>query len=51
MIHMGSHRFFMREPGKDDTATGTARFSNLYVLEDGRWLLKDVLSYDHRPAD
>lgn len=50
-IQMGSHRFYIREPGKEDVPTGIARFTNVYVLEGGRWLLKDVLSYDHRPAD
>jgi hypothetical protein len=50
-IHSGVHWFDLREPGKPDVRTGVARFTGVYVLEDGRWWLKDVLSYDHRPAD
>jgi hypothetical protein len=46
-IQTGSHRFYIREPGKDDVLTSVARFTHVYVLEDGRWLLKEVLSYDH----
>jgi hypothetical protein len=51
VIHTGSHRFYLREPGKPDVPTGIARFTNVYVLDEGRWLLKEVLSYDHRSVD
>lgn len=47
-IHSGVHHFHMREPGKPDTPTSSARFTHVYVREDGRWLLKEVLSYDHQ---
>ena len=46
-IQTGHHRFYLRAPGKEDTLTGTARFTHVYVLEHDRWLLKEVLSYDH----
>jgi hypothetical protein len=46
-IQRGIHHFYLREPGKPDRATSTARFTHVYVLEDGKWLLKEVLSYDH----
>lgn len=46
-IQTGRHRFYIREPGKDDVLTSIARFTHVYVIEDGRWLLKEVLSYDH----
>ncbi|TDK23214.1 nuclear transport factor 2 family protein [Luteimonas aestuarii] len=49
-IHSGVHWFDLREPGKPDVRTGVARFTSVYVLEDGKWWLKDVLSYDHRAA-
>ncbi|MCF7222312.1 nuclear transport factor 2 family protein [Marilutibacter chinensis] len=47
-IQNGVHHFYLREPGKPDTPTSSARFTHVYVREDGRWLLKEVLSYDHR---
>lgn len=46
-IQRGVHHFYLREPGRADVATGSARFTHVYVLEDGKWLLKEVLSYDH----
>ena len=51
-IQRGVHHFYLREPGKPDVHTSSARFTHVYVREDGRWLLKEVLSYDHRaPGD
>jgi len=47
-IQTGTHRFFHREPGKADVSTSTARFTHLYLLENGKWMLKEVLSYDHK---
>ena len=49
-IQTGRHRFYIRKAGAPDLPTGAARFTHVYVLEGGRWLLKDVLSYDHRAA-
>lgn len=46
-IQHGVHHFYIREPGKPDVPTSTARFTHVYVLDDGKWLLKEVLSYDH----
>jgi hypothetical protein len=47
-IQTGTHRFYLRKAGAPDRLTSSARFTHVYVLEGGRWLLKDVLSYDHR---
>jgi hypothetical protein len=47
-IQTGTHRFYHREPGKADTPTSMARFTHLYLLVDGKWMLKEVLSYDHQ---
>jgi hypothetical protein len=47
-IQTGTHRFFRRETGKADTPTSTAKFTHLYILENGKWMLKEVLSYDHQ---
>lgn len=51
-IQTGLHHFYLREAGKPDVHTSSARFTHVYVLVDQRWLLKEVLSYDHRsPGD
>ena len=49
-IQTGVHHFYHRRPGKPDEHTGTAKFTHLYLLENGNWLLKEVLSYDHKAA-
>jgi CubicO group peptidase (beta-lactamase class C family) len=46
-IQHGIHHFYIRETGKDDLWTGTARFSSVWLLEKGIWKLSEVLSYDH----
>jgi hypothetical protein len=47
-IQTGTHRFYRREAGKADIPTSTAKFTHLYLLENGKWRLKEVLSYDHQ---
>lgn len=47
-LQTGVHDFYIRERNKPDQHTSRARFTHLYVLEKGEWLLKEVLSYDHR---
>lgn len=48
-IQSGIHEFYIREPGKEDLLTGIAKFTHLYLFEDGKWLLKEVFSFDHNP--
>lgn len=50
-IQTGVHHFYMREPNKPDVLTSTARFTHLWLLENGMWLLKEVLSYDHQDPE
>jgi CubicO group peptidase (beta-lactamase class C family) len=47
VIQNGIHDFYIREANKADLHTSRARFTSLYLLENGNWLLKEVLSYDH----
>ena len=52
-IQHGIHHFYIRETGKEDFWTGTARFTSVWLQENGTWKLSKVLSYDHhepRPA-
>lgn len=47
-IQHGEHEFYLREPGKPDRLTGTARFTSVWLKQGGNWILSDVLSYDHQ---
>lgn len=47
-IQTGVHDFYIREQGKQDLHTSTARFTHVWMLDSGKWLLKEVLSYDHK---
>lgn len=51
VIQNGIHEFYMREPNKKDRLTSTARFTHVYLLIDNRWILKEVLSFDHQNAE
>lgn len=46
-IQQGVHRFSYLENGKWKRGNSTARFIHLWLLENGSWKLKRVLSYDH----
>ncbi|HEX6168740.1 MAG TPA: nuclear transport factor 2 family protein [Chitinophagaceae bacterium] len=48
VIQTGRHNFYLREPGKMDVLTSKAKFIHLYLLVNGKWLLKEVLSFDHQ---
>ena len=47
-IQMGIHEFYERQKGKPDNLTSTAKFTHVWLLENGNWKLTEVLSYDHR---
>ena len=47
-IQTGIHDFYIREKNKADVHTSRAKFTHLYLLENGDWLLKEVLSFDHK---
>ena len=51
VIQTGIHDFYIREPNKADVLTGKAKFTHLYLLENGKWLLKEVFSFDHQSAN
>ncbi|MDP4220456.1 MAG: nuclear transport factor 2 family protein [Bacteroidota bacterium] len=46
-IQNGRHRFYALEKDKPEYLTSTARFTHLWLLENGRWRLHRALSYDH----
>jgi len=47
-IQNGVHDFYIREPNKADRHTNRARFTHVWLWENETWLLKEVLSYDHK---
>ncbi len=47
-IQSGIHHFYIREKGKADRWTNIAKFTTVWIKEDGQWQMHDVLSYDHQ---
>lgn len=47
-IQTGTHRFYAKYPDEEEVLTSTAKFTHLWLLEEGEWRLSRVLSYDHR---
>ncbi|MFH1118178.1 MAG: nuclear transport factor 2 family protein [Bacteroidota bacterium] len=49
-IQTGSHRFFALEKDKPEYLTSVARFTHVWLLENGLWKLSRGLSYDHKSS-
>ena len=47
-IQTGIHHFYIKENGKEDIWTSTARFTHVWILDKDIWKLSEVLSYDHQ---
>lgn len=47
-LQNGAHKFFESYNGAPETAGSIARFSHLWLKENNQWILKRVISYDHR---
>lgn len=47
-IQNGTHDFYQQNEGEDARKTNTAKFTHLWIIEDGDWKLKRVLSFDHQ---
>lgn len=47
-IQKGTHDFFIKEPEKELYMTSTAKFTHVWLLQNDKWILKRVLSYDHQ---
>ena len=50
-IQTGEHRFYAKYPDREKVLTSTAKFSHVWLLENGEWKLSRVLSYDHKSPD
>jgi len=49
-IQTGNHRFYALENDKPEYLTSVARFTHVWLLENGQWKLSRGLSYDHRSS-
>ena len=49
-VQNGDHEFWIKEPNKELYQTGRAKFSTTWLLVDGKWKMKNVLSFDHSPV-
>lgn len=47
-VQHGGHRFYERIAGQTEQLAGTARFTHVWLLENGLWKLTRALSYDHQ---
>ncbi len=47
-VETGTHRFFALLPGKPEQLTEVSEFVILWKHIDGKWLMAEAISYDHR---
>lgn len=50
-IQTGSHRFYETGKNKKEFPTSIAKFTHVWLLENGEWKFSRGLSYDHQPFD
>jgi len=50
-IQKGIHHFYIREKGKPDVWTSTAKFTTVWIKEDNTWKMSEVLSFDHQSSN
>ena len=48
VVQTGIHDFYIREANKTDVFTSEAKFTHVYLLINKEWILKEVLSFDHK---
>jgi hypothetical protein len=50
-MQMGTHKFYETISGKKEVFASTAKFTNVWLLENGVWKLTKSFSYDHQTKD
>ena len=50
-IQKGIHDFYIKEPGQELYKTSSAKFTHVWILKNNEWILKRVLSYDHKSPE
>lgn len=48
VIQNGTHQFYRKEANLAERLTGAAKFTHVWVQENGEWKLKRSLSFDHQ---
>jgi hypothetical protein len=49
-IITGEHFFYVLEKDKKERLDGWAKFTHTWMLQNGKWEMTRILSYDHKPA-
>lgn len=49
-IISGTHVFYVTETGKKERLDGMAKFTHLWLFDNGSWKMSRILSYDHGPV-
>lgn len=47
-VQNGTHRFYQRKDQEAEVAGSIARFTHLWLIQEGQWKIKRVLSFDHQ---
>lgn len=47
----GDHYFYVTEKGQAEKRSGFARFTHLWLKQDGVWKMSRILSFDHGAAE
>jgi hypothetical protein len=50
-VQTGEHRFYALYTDQPEQLTSVARFTHVWLLQDGEWRLSRVLSYDHHAKE
>lgn len=50
-IQTGTHRFYAIEKDKPEYLTSIAKFTHIWLIEEGLWKLSRAISYDHQETD
>jgi len=48
-IQTGEHIFYIKESNKELYATEQGKFIHTWILENGQWKVKRIISYEHKP--
>ena len=50
ILMTGEHYFYLSEGGNEERLVEKAKFTHLWKMNDGKWKMSRVISYDHQPA-
>lgn len=44
-VQSGRIDFYLSEPGKPEVRTSTGKFTHVWILENGKWQLREIMSF------